>query len=78
MLLDPPRAGAPAQAAALAAAKVPRVVAVSCNAGTFARDARSLLDGGYRLVRVRPIDQFLWSARLEAVAVFTAPVARRR
>lgn len=70
VIFDPPRAGAPAQAAALAAAKVPRVVAVSCNAGTFARDARSLLDGGYRLVRVRPIDQFLWSTHLELAAFF--------
>lgn len=70
VVFDPPRAGAPAQAERLAAAKVPRVIAVSCNPGTFARDARMLLDGGYHLVRVRPVDQFLWSTHLELAAAF--------
>lgn len=70
VVFDPPRAGAKAQAEALAASTVPVVVAVSCNPATFARDARALIDGGYRLDRVTPIDQFLWSPHIELVAVF--------
>ncbi len=70
MALDPPRAGAKAQAEALAASAVPVVAAVSCNPATFARDARILIDGGYRLDRVTPIDQFLWSPHIELVATF--------
>nr|WP_069306561.1 class I SAM-dependent RNA methyltransferase [Methylobrevis pamukkalensis] len=70
VVFDPPRAGASAQAAELAASKVPVIVAVSCNPATLARDARLLVDGGYRLERVTPVDQFLWSAHVEAVAVF--------
>ena len=72
-MLDPPRAGARAQAAALARSRVPRIVAVSCNPATFARDARALVDGGYRLGPIQPIDSFLWSANLELVARFTRP-----
>ncbi|MBK8176189.1 MAG: class I SAM-dependent RNA methyltransferase [Rhodospirillales bacterium] len=70
VVFDPPRAGAAAQAAQLAAASVPTVVAVSCNPETFARDARILIDGGYRLERIVPVDQFLWSPHLELAAVF--------
>jgi 23S rRNA (uracil1939-C5)-methyltransferase len=70
VVFDPPRAGAKAQSAALAAARVPRVVAVSCNPASFARDARLLVDGGYRLARVQPIDQFVWSPHVELVACF--------
>jgi 23S rRNA (uracil1939-C5)-methyltransferase len=70
VVLDPPRAGAAAQAERLAASKVPVVIAVSCNAATLARDARTLVDGGYRMGPVTPIDQFLYSAHVEAVAVF--------
>ncbi|WP_207460371.1 class I SAM-dependent RNA methyltransferase [Azospirillum sp. SYSU D00513] len=70
VVFDPPRAGAAAQAEALAASKVPLVVAVSCNPATFARDARALADGGYRLERVYPVDQFLWSAHVELVGLF--------
>jgi 23S rRNA (uracil1939-C5)-methyltransferase len=70
VVFDPPRAGARAQSAALAAAQVPRVVAVSCNPASFARDARLLVDGGYRLLRVEPIDQFVWSPHVELVAWF--------
>ena len=70
MVFDPPRAGARSQAEQLAVSAVPRVVAVSCNPATLARDARILIDGGYRLTGVTPIDQFLWSAHIEAVAVF--------
>lgn len=69
-VFDPPRAGAKAQAAALAASEVPTIVAVSCNPATFARDAAILAEGGYTLQRLVPIDQFLWSPHIELVAVF--------
>lgn len=69
-VIDPPRAGAKAQAEMLARSRVPIVVMVSCNPATAARDARILIDGGYRLESVTPIDQFLYSAHLELVAVF--------
>lgn len=65
---DPPRQGAQAQARALAASRVPRVIAVSCNAGTFARDVAELVRGGYRLVDVTPVDQFRYSEHVEIVA----------
>jgi len=69
LVFDPPRSGAKAQAEALANDPVvPRLVAVSCNPATFARDARILADAGYRLERVTPIDQFPWSGHLELVA----------
>lgn len=71
VVFDPPRAGARGQAGALAASGVPTIVAVSCNPATLARDARLLVDDGYRLDRVVPIDQFLWSTRIELVALFT-------
>jgi 23S rRNA (uracil1939-C5)-methyltransferase len=70
VVFDPPRAGAKAQSAALAASSVPRIVAVSCNPASFARDARMLVDGGYRLTHVQPIDQFIWSPHVELVAWF--------
>jgi 23S rRNA (uracil1939-C5)-methyltransferase len=70
VVFDPPRQGAEAQARELAASTVPTVVAVSCNPATFARDARILVDGGYRFVRVTPVDQFLYSAHVELVACF--------
>lgn len=69
VVFDPPRAGAPEQSAWLAKSKVPTVVAVSCNPATLARDLRTLVDGGYRIERVVPIDQFRWSAHVEVVAV---------
>jgi 23S rRNA (uracil1939-C5)-methyltransferase len=69
-VLDPPHAGAAAQTAQLAAAKVPVVVYVSCNPAALSRDAGLLKDAGYRLTAATPIDQFLWSARLESVCVF--------
>jgi 23S rRNA (uracil1939-C5)-methyltransferase len=69
-VFDPPRHGAQMQARELAASPVPTVVAVSCNPLTFARDARILVDGGYRLTRVTPVDQFLYSAHVELVALF--------
>lgn len=70
VLLDPPRAGAAAQSGELARTKVARVVYASCDPGSFARDARTLQDGGYRLEKLLPIDQFLWSAHVELIALF--------
>src|SRR5579859_2594132 len=70
VLFDPPRAGAKAQAEQLAASAVPVVVGVSCNPATFARDARILVDGGYRLDEVLPVDQFVWSPHVELVGRF--------
>ena len=70
VIFDPPRAGAKAQAAALAASEVARVVAISCNPASFARDARTLIEGGYLLERVVPVDQFVFSAETEAVGLF--------
>jgi 23S rRNA (uracil1939-C5)-methyltransferase len=70
VVFDPPRQGAEAQARALAASSMPTVVAVSCNPATFARDARILVDGGYRLLQVSPLDQFRYSAHVELVALF--------
>jgi 23S rRNA (uracil1939-C5)-methyltransferase len=70
-VFDPPRAGAAAQAAEMARAEGLRtVVGVSCNPATFARDARILVDGGFTLTEVRPVDQFLWSPHIELVGVF--------
>jgi 23S rRNA (uracil1939-C5)-methyltransferase len=71
VVFDPPRQGAMAQARELAASKVPTIIAVSCDADTFARDARILVDGGYRLKAVTPVDQFRYSAHVEIVARFT-------
>jgi len=70
VVFDPPRQGAQAQATQLAASKVPVVVAVSCNAATFARDAKILIDGGYRIEGVTPVDQFRHSPHVELVARF--------
>lgn len=69
VLFDPPRSGARAQAEALAGSKVRTVVAVSCNPATLARDLEILLAGGYRIEAVTPIDQFLYTAHIEAIAV---------
>ncbi len=71
LVFDPPRQGAEAQAKQLAQTKVPRIVAVSCNPSTFVRDARLLLDGGYKLARLTPVDQFRHTPHLELVALFT-------
>ena len=70
-VFDPPRAGAEAQAKQLARSKVKTVVAVSCDVGSFARDAAILLEGGYALKQVTAVDQFKWSSHVEIVAVFT-------
>jgi 23S rRNA (uracil1939-C5)-methyltransferase len=71
VVFDPPRAGAAAQSEQLAKSKVKRIVAVSCNPGTLARDLRLLVDGGYRIARVVPVDQFLFSAHVEVVVHLT-------
>ena len=68
VVFDPPRQGAEKQARELAEGAVPRIVAVSCNPATFARDARELLRGGYRLTEVTPVDQFRYAAHVEIVA----------
>ena len=70
VVFDPPRQGALAQARELAASKVPMIVAVSCNPATFARDAHILVDGGYRLTGITPVDQFRYSAHVELVGRF--------
>lgn len=70
IVLDPPRAGALEQTKQIAATRAAVVVGVSCNPVTFARDARILIDAGFRLERVTPVDQFLWSAHIELVGVF--------
>jgi 23S rRNA (uracil1939-C5)-methyltransferase len=70
VVFDPPRTGAMAQSRALAESAVPRIVAVSCNPATFARDTRILVDGGYTLAHVAPVDSFIWSPHLELVARF--------
>ncbi len=70
IVLDPPQAGAAAQIAQVAASSIGRVVYVSCSPPALARDAALLRAGGYRLLSAVPIDQFLWSPRLESVSVF--------
>ena len=69
VVFDPPRAGAEAQSHELAKSGVRRIVAISCNPVTLARDLRILVDGGYRITSVTPIDQFVFSHHLEAVAL---------
>jgi len=71
VVLDPPRAGAKEQVAALAGSTVPRLAYVSCNPATFARDARALVDGGYRLDWILPVGQFRWSTHVELAAAFS-------
>lgn len=70
IVIDPPRAGALEQTGQIAGTKAAVVVGVSCNPTTFARDARVLIDAGFRLDRVTPIDQFLWSTHVELVGIF--------
>ncbi len=70
VVFDPPRAGAREQAAEIARSSVPAAVAVSCNPKTFARDARILVDGGFSLVEITPVDQVPWTGHLELVAKF--------
>ena len=71
VVLDPPRAGAAEQVRELAASSVPRIAYVSCNPATFARDAETLVAGGYKLDWVRPVGQFRWSTHVELAAAFS-------
>jgi 23S rRNA (uracil1939-C5)-methyltransferase len=71
VLFDPPRQGAQAQAQQLAASRIPVVIAVSCNVATFARDAKILVDGGFGIEGVTPVDQFRHTPHVELVARFT-------
>lgn len=71
VMLDPPRAGAREQVATLAESRVPKIAYISCNPSTFARDAKTLYEGGYRIDWVRPVGQFTWSTHVELVASFS-------
>ena len=77
IVFDPPRAGAIAQSRELAASHVQTIVAISCDAASFARDMSILAEGGYRLESVAPIDQFRFSPHIEIVGVLRKPPARR-
>jgi 23S rRNA (uracil1939-C5)-methyltransferase len=78
LVFDPPRAGAEDQSKQIARSDIPLVAAVSCNPVTLARDLKILIGGGYRLKSVTPIDQFLWSPHVEAVALLEKPKKRRQ
>ena len=71
IVLDPPRAGAKEQVPLLAGSRVPRIAYVSCNPNTFARDAKTLIEGGYRLDWVQPVGQFRWSTHVELAGAFS-------
>ncbi|MFS0736097.1 class I SAM-dependent RNA methyltransferase [Sphingomonas sp. 1P06PA] len=73
IILDPPRAGAREQAAELASAECAAIAYVSCNPATFARDAKDLVAGGWRLDRIVPVGQFRWSTHIELAAAFSRP-----
>jgi 23S rRNA (uracil1939-C5)-methyltransferase len=77
LVLDPPRAGAEDQSKQIARSDIPHVAAVSCNPATLARDLSILIAGGYQLKSITPIDQFLWSPHVEAVALLEKPKKRR-
>jgi 23S rRNA (uracil1939-C5)-methyltransferase len=78
LVFDPPRAGAEDQAKEIAQSQIRRVAAVSCNPETLARDLTILIDGGYRLLSVTPVDQFIWTPHLEAVALLEKPKSAKR
>jgi 23S rRNA (uracil1939-C5)-methyltransferase len=78
VVIDPPRAGAEAQTARLAAARVPVIAMVSCAPATFARDARTLVEAGYAIDWVQPVDQFRWSAHVELAARLSRPHIARK
>ncbi len=73
VVLDPPRAGAAAQIAEIAKARTPLVAYVSCDPGSFARDVAVLVENGYRLDWVQPVDQFRWSLHVELAARLSLP-----
>ena len=70
-VLDPPRAGAEEQVRGLVGSEVGRIAYVSCNPATFARDAKTLVGGGYKLEWVKPVGQFRWSTHVELAACFS-------
>ena len=70
MVLDPPRAGAREQVAQMALSAVPRIAYISCNPASWARDAKVLVEAGYRLAEVRPVGQFRWSTHVELASLF--------
>ena len=70
-IIDPPRVGAEAQSHELAKSHIKRISSVSCNPRTFSRDAKILVDSGFKIDWVQPIDQFLWSSHIELVAQFS-------
>ncbi len=71
VVFDPPRAGAEEQAMQIAKSSVPKVAAVSCNPVTLARDLAILVKGGYKIDKIIPVDQFLWSSHVETVALLS-------
>lgn len=71
VIMDPPRTGAKSQAERLSDSKVAVIVSISCNPATFARDAAILIEGGYKMDTVTPVDQFAWTGHVECVAAFT-------
>ena len=73
IVIDPPRAGAAAQTAEIAGARVPRIAMVSCNPVSFARDAKMLSEAGYEIDALRIVDQFRWSTHVELVAALRLP-----
>lgn len=70
IVLDPPRAGAREQVGQIAASTANRVVYVSCNPSSWAKDARTLVDAGFRLEKLRPVGQFRWSTHVELTSYF--------
>jgi 23S rRNA (uracil1939-C5)-methyltransferase len=76
--MDPPRAGAREQARELALSTLPLVVSISCDPASFARDARALIEGGLRIERLIPLDQFRFSPHVEIAAVFRRPRTKKR
>jgi 23S rRNA (uracil1939-C5)-methyltransferase len=70
VLLDPPRAGAREQVATIAASEITRVVYISCNPASWARDAKTLVEAGFRLEKLRPVGQFRWSTHVELTSLF--------
>jgi len=78
VLIDPPRAGAREQVVQLARSQVPVIAYVSCNPGSFARDARQLVEGGYRLESVHPVGQFRWSTHVELAGIFKHQLVQQR
>ena len=71
LLLDPPRAGAREQVAQIAASEASRVAYISCNPASWARDAKTLAEAGFRLESLRPVGQFRWSTHVELTSYFT-------